>query len=502
MQKVSDELHIFYDEQMSFRIEQMLKLYNRSNFIIFGRFLDIMGIIRNLSTTWIIHIFAVLHAIVALSCRLAGIEDELLLTILTMTMALIVCMKSGLNIDLTAAAIIVVNILGYFIGNLGADILQPFISRDYAVHAFSTFLTTEILGWSIVALTSLFQVKIRNRQGLSDTPYLSWLILAMCGIFILRLTIVLLFSSDSILAGDVYNTSSKVFSNSFSLITLICINVLYIRYARRYARAWSRGARLLTFIAFTLMAAFLESVLAGAGVRFDFNGIFKEGFPLLFATSLLAQVAVYCIVYIVNYALTVRAEMKEEREKANMAQYRYVKLKHQVNPHFLFNSLNILDCLICDNNTEAASAYTHKLAGIYRYMLKSEDEMVVSLRDELVFVELYTDLLKERFPVGFSVETSVPEELMARFVLPCSIQLLIENATKHNAVSEEDPLVIRIEADGESIKVINNRVPKVTKSPSTGLGQTYIRQMYRDLSGKEVNIEETDKIYRVTLPLI
>ena len=128
--------------------------------------------------------------------------------------------------------------------------------------------------------------------------------------------------------------------------------------------------------------------------------------------------------------------------------------------------------------------------------------MVVSLRDELVFVELYTDLLKERFPVGFHVETYVPEELMTRFVLPCSIQLLIENATKHNAVSEEDPLVIRIEAEGESIRVTNNRVPKVSKSPSTGLGQAYIRQMYRDLSGKEVEIEETDKIYQVTLPLI
>ena len=459
-----------------------------------------MGILRNISTTWIIHIFAILHAVVALSCRLAGIEDELLLTLLTMTMALIVCTKSGLNIDLTAAAIIVVNILGYFIGNIGADILQLFIPRAYAVHALSTLATTEILGWSIVTLTSLFNVKRKDNSR--DTSYLSWLILAICGIFILRLSIVVLFSGGRIIQGDVYDTSAMVFSNSFALITLICINVLYIRYARRYAKKWSRTSRMLVFLAFTLTAAFLESILAGAGIPVRLRNVFNEGFPLLYATSLLAQIAVYCIVYIVNYALSIRSEMKEEREKANMAQYRYVKLKHQVNPHFLFNSLNILDCLICDNNTEAASAYTHKLAGIYRYMLKSEDEMVVSLRDELVFVELYTDLLKERFPVGFSVETSVPEELMARFVLPCSIQLLIENATKHNAVSEEEPLAIRIEADEESITVTNNRVPKVTKSPSTGLGQAYIKQMYRDLSGKEVKIEETDKIYRVTLPLI
>ena len=461
-----------------------------------------MGIIRKLSTTWIIHIFAILHAVVALSCRLAGFEDELLLTMLTMTMALIVCTKSGLNVDLTAAAIIVMNIFGYFIGNLGADILQTFISQPYAIHALSTLATTEILGWSIVALTSLFNVKRKNSSKPHDISYLSWLILAMCGIFVLRLSIVVFFSGGSIIEGDVYETSAMVFSNSFSLITLICINVLYVRYARRYAKKWSKTSSLLAFLAFTFTAAFLESILAGAGIPIRLSNVFNEGFPLLYATSLLAQIAVYCVVYIINYALSIRNEMKEEREKANMAQYRYVKLKHQVNPHFLFNSLNILDCLICDNNTEAASAYTHKLAGIYRYMLKSEDEMVVSLRDELVFVELYTDLLKERFPVGFSVETSVPEELMARFVLPCSIQLLIENATKHNAVSEEEPLVIHIEAEGESIRVTNNRVPKVTKSPSTGLGQAYIRQMYRDLSGKEVEIEETDKIYSVTLPLI
>ena len=461
-----------------------------------------MGIIRKLSTTWIIHIFAILHAVVALSCRLAGIEDELLLTMLTMTMALIVCTKSGLNIDLTAAAIIVMNIFGYFIGNLGADILQTFISQPYAIHALSTLATTEILGWSIVALTSLFNVKKKNSSKPHDISYLSWLILAMCGIFVLRLSIVVLFSGGSIIEGDVYETSAMVFSNSFSLITLICINVLYVRYARRYAKKWSKASSLLVFLAFTFTAAFLESILAGAGIPIRLSNVFNEGFPLLYATSLLAQIAAYCVVYIINYAFSIRSQMKEEREKANMAQYRYVKLKHQVNPHFLFNSLNILDCLICDNNTEAASAYTHKLAGIYRYMLKSEDEMVVSLRDELVFVELYTDLLKERFPVGFSVETSVPEELMARFVLPCSIQLLIENATKHNAVSEEDPLVIRIEAEGESIRVTNNRVPKVSKSPSTGLGQAYIKQMYRDLSGKEVKIEETDKIYQVTLPLI
>jgi sensor histidine kinase YesM len=135
-------------------------------------------------------------------------------------------------------------------------------------------------------------------------------------------------------------------------------------------------------------------------------------------------------------------------------------------------------------------------------MLKSEDEMIVSLRDELVFVGLYVELLKERFPVGFEVEIDVPENLMSRMVLPCSIQLLIENATKHNAVNADKPLVIKVESKGESICVSNSIIPKMTKSPSTGLGQKYIRQMYLDLTGKEIEIVETEDDYSVTLPLI
>ena len=204
-----------------------------------------------------------------------------------------------------------------------------------------------------------------------------------------------------------------------------------------------------------------------------------------------------------NYAITAKSEMNEEREKANMAQYRYMKLKRQVDPHFLFNSLNILDCLVCEEQSEKASLYIHKLAGIYRYMIKSEDEELVPLRDELVFVNLYTDLLKIRFPEGFKVEVEVSEEDKGRLVLPCSIQLLIENATKHNAVTSEEPLVIKVESvDGDRIKVSNNIIPKITRSSSTGLGQKYIRQLYMDLSGKSIEITEKAGRYCVILPLL
>ena len=460
-----------------------------------------MASIRNIKVSWIIHIFALLHAVTAFGCRQAGLEDELLLTILTMTMALMICLKKTLRIEFTAAIIIIVNIIGYLLGNLGAKIFLQLIPSPHVAHAISTFLTTEILGWGIVTITRLFQYRQAGNEGKKDSPYLSCIILAMGGIFIFRLGIVLIFSTQTFTDANALETSGRIFSNSFSMIILICLNILYVRYTESLRKRFP-NLKILILIVFVLSATVIETIMAGLMLTLGDTRQFVKELPILFTSSLLAEITVYCIIFIVNYALTAKSQMHKEREKANMAQYRYIKLKHQVNPHFLFNSLNILDCLICEEQTDRASSYTHKLAGVYRYMLKSEEEMIVSLHDELVFTDLYVDLLKERFPKGFVVETDVPESFMARYVLPCSIQLLLENAIKHNTVDEGNPLKISIYIQDDNIIVQNNVVPKLTKVPSTGLGQKYIRQMYLDLTGKQIGIESTDQIYKVTLPLI
>jgi LytS/YehU family sensor histidine kinase len=218
--------------------------------------------------------------------------------------------------------------------------------------------------------------------------------------------------------------------------------------------------------------------------------------------SLLTEITIYCMIFIINYALTARKDMQTQRERAHLAQYRYMKLKGQVNPHFLFNSLNILDCLVCEEKTEQASTYIHKLAGIYRYMIKSEDEELVKLSDELVFIEKYTDLLKVRFTEGLQIETDIDDGCLNRLILPCSLQLLIENATKHNAVSADNPLKIKIEASDGTIRVKNNIIPKITRSQSTGLGHKYISRQYLDLCGKSIDIDITENDYCVTLPLL
>ena len=446
---------------------------------------------KSIRLPWTIHIFALLHAVVALVCRTAGIDDQLFLTVLTMAMGLIICIKMGLKTEFTATVVIIVNILGFLIGTFGAKTLQALIQSEYLVHCLSTTITTEILGWCIIGITKVFGQK--ETTSFRSSPYLKWILLLASGIFLIRIFIVLFLSQTPLEHEGVFEMIRKFMTNSFSLIILVCVNILFIRTISKRDRPSSKIGTVVLYAIFMILATLLEAFLVG---------LEEEKFMVIFTISMILQITIYCIVYMINYALTTRVEMLSEREKANMAQYRYLKLKRQVNPHFLFNSLNILDCLICEEKNEQASTYTHKLAGIYRYMIKSEEEEIVSLRDELVFVRLYIDLLQVRFPEGFEVTIDVSEDKMARFVPPCSIQLLIENATKHNAVNVDNPLRIEITADKDNIYVRNNIVPKVTKSASTGLGQKYIGQLYMDLSGKSITIGKTENDYCVTLPLL
>ena len=292
-------------------------------------------------------------------------------------------------------------------------------------------------------------------------------------------------------------------SNSAALIILLCVNIIYVRHTRRRETRHGLIAEIAAFLLFVLLTSACVALITGLHLPFAFDRSFSaREFLQLWIVTLLVEVTLYSVVFMVDYALVARAVLRAERGKAHQAQFRYMKLKQQVNPHFLFNSLNILDCLVCEQRTEQASAYIHKLAGIYRYMLQNEEETLVRLREEMAFVGMYVDLLQVRFPEGFRVETDIPDEAMNRHVLPCSVQLLIENAIKHNSVGADRPLVIRIVAGAGAVTVSNNLQLKVSGTTSTRVGLNYIRQQYLDLSGIPIGIRRTDTEYCVTLPLL
>jgi LytS/YehU family sensor histidine kinase len=115
---------------------------------------------------------------------------------------------------------------------------------------------------------------------------------------------------------------------------------------------------------------------------------------------------------------------------------------------------------------------------------------------------MYADLLRVRFPEGFTVDQQIRDKDLSRKVVPCTLQLLLENVTKHNAISADNPLQIRAHTDGEYLTLENNRIPRASEPVSTGLGLPYLRKQYMDISGKDILVEQTEDSFRVRIPLL
>lgn len=180
----------------------------------------------------------------------------------------------------------------------------------------------------------------------------------------------------------------------------------------------------------------------------------------------------------------------------------YDSLKQQVNPHFLFNSLNSLSALIMANPPQAAQ-FVDELSGVYRYLLQTSREELVSLGAELGFIRSYLHLLKTRFGPAFQVSLDLPESYQNRLIPPLTLQLLIENAVKHNEVSMANPLQLSLSIEHpERLRIANNLQPKTIVVPSEKIGLANILAKYRLLHQPEVVVQFSDTEFVVLLPLI
>ena len=178
-------------------------------------------------------------------------------------------------------------------------------------------------------------------------------------------------------------------------------------------------------------------------------------------------------------------------------------LKAQLDPHFLFNNLNVLRGLILENPV-AANEYLTRLAALYRFLIRHQNEDVVGLAEELQFADEYVYLLRHRFGAAyeFRQELPAPAVVAGLLVVPGTLQLLLENTVKHNAGNEDEPLIIKIEATAASLSVCHARRPKRTPVDSAGTGLANLRERYRLLFGQEIRVEDTPDIFAVTVPLL
>lgn len=193
--------------------------------------------------------------------------------------------------------------------------------------------------------------------------------------------------------------------------------------------------------------------------------------------------------------------IETERLKSEYLASQYQSLKDQMNPHFLFNSLNALTYLVYENQEQAAR-FIKKLSDVYRYVLDTHDREVVPMDEELAFVRSYVFLQKIRFEDALQVDITVPDE--SNFLVPpLALQMLMENAIKHNELSEERPLQIAIYLEGNAYLVVkNNRQLKETRETSSGIGLANIRARYAYLSDTEVVEVDDQPEFKVKLPLL
>ncbi|MDL2304661.1 histidine kinase, partial [Bacteroides sp. OttesenSCG-928-D19] len=185
-----------------------------------------------------------------------------------------------------------------------------------------------------------------------------------------------------------------------------------------------------------------------------------------------------------------------EKEKMH---YQYETLKAQINPHFLFNSLNVLSSLAYQD-AEKTNLFAKKMSGVYRYLLITNDRPTVSLGEELAFLESYVFLEQIRFEKALYVAVSGQEGYLHREVIPVSLQLLVENAVKHNVTTAQHPLIIRIEVGEMGITVTNNLQLRSSVDKG-GVGLKNLQRQYA-LYNKVIVIEKTENEFRVRVPFV
>lgn len=191
-----------------------------------------------------------------------------------------------------------------------------------------------------------------------------------------------------------------------------------------------------------------------------------------------------------------------EREKKERVEFEFQVLKNQVNPHFLFNSFSTLMSLI-EEQPEQALQYTEKLSDFFRTILQFKDQQVISLEEELSLIESYFFLLKKRYGDNLFLDVQLPAKKRNSFIPPMTLQILIENAVKHNIISKDKPLSIKIyNDDGGNIVVENNLQPKQKAEVSTGIGLENIRKRFKLMTDKEIIIDQANETFRVLLPVI
>jgi len=233
------------------------------------------------------------------------------------------------------------------------------------------------------------------------------------------------------------------------------------------------------------------------GGYFSTDVLINTNSAAIFCTIMI--IAIYESIYFMNElrdSIEEKETLKRESLNAQLS-----ALKTQVNPHFLFNNLNTLAAVIPED-ADLAVEFVQQMSKVYRHILEVKDESSILLKEELDVLRAYGFLLQTRFGKNLDIDINVPDEKLKQRIVPFSLQLLMENAIKHNIVSSEKPLKISVFAENGHLIVSNNLQMKNQVNESTGIGLDNIRNRYKLLGDKEVKVFDNGESFTVSIPLL
>lgn len=283
------------------------------------------------------------------------------------------------------------------------------------------------------------------------------------------------------------------------------IRSLYLQIAKRfngYLNLRKRLSIMPFFIIPYVIICFFYLEYLQSFFKWEYTEFPEPTIPVQLVTGaivLYANLGFYeCILLVVELK---NAKIREERMISENVTTQLMNLKNQISPHFLFNSLNTLVHLI-DTDKEKSKEFVHRLAAIYQNTLEISELDLVALKDELEYIKAYTALLGERFGDSVLFEFEINQSFTDKKIVPLSLQMAIENAIKHNVITQKQPLKVNIKAEKDYLVIKNNLQKKINHHKNYGLGLSNIVKRYSFLTTKKVIIQNTEADFILKVPLL
>ena len=340
--------------------------------------------------------------------------------------------------------------------------------------------------------------KRKTYLGFNDFKFM------VIGIIILSFVTDYLFSKSFFrfpLEEAIINWSVSLF---FTICNWLIIRKVIILLRKKYTKFKHVGKRLvllfLAIVGTVILVDFIGNKILSLIFKKDYNpqSFSKVLLPVIIISTM--TMAIYEAIY---YYIRLKKSIREEEQaKQAVVQAELDALKNQAQPHFLFNTLNTLRDIIDQNSKEDAKEFVDKLSDVYRFILESGNVNLTSLKEELKFAKAYIHIQSERFGQNLKLDWNIPASSLDSMIVPMSLQLLLENAIKHNIISKAKPLKIYVEAESDNLVVSNKIQPKSTQLPSTKVGLKNIKKRYHLIAGKPIKILNNNNLFCVSLPLL